>query len=252
MPVTPRFPLTRGAAVDAVVEGNGRGLALPAACTSPLSSGNWIHSHEGRTVEDVDNHTSHSCWWQNVCERTSAFPVGNVVVVEQRPSKLNLCMAFAALTTVAFVMLVMFLLSILVVIIASGRTGGGEGSSSGSAERGKTARDASEGSNSGTRAKRSASCRLRERDGTDESTQTLSIAMRESTTTYCQGLEQATCTLASASSKGAEIVGGRIGEMVGKIGVVADAMVGGNAVLAQLVRVLAARTQGSRRAGNSD
>ncbi|GBG69937.1 hypothetical protein CBR_g4763 [Chara braunii] len=43
--------------------------------------------------------------------------------------------------------------------LASGRTGGGEGSSSGGAKRGRTARDALEGSNSDMRAKRSVSGR---------------------------------------------------------------------------------------------
>ncbi|GBG62733.1 hypothetical protein CBR_g31750 [Chara braunii] len=115
--------------------------------------------------------------------------------------------------------------------------------SSGSGGRGKSARDASDGSDSGTKSKRA---RSRESLGNDDSPQSLSVAMRESTKAYCHGLEQAACTMVSATTKGAEIVGGPIGEMAGKIGAVADAMVGGNEVLAQLVGVLAARSQGSR------
>ncbi|GBG86628.1 hypothetical protein CBR_g41691 [Chara braunii] len=129
--------------------------------------------------------------------------------------------------------------------VASGRNGGGEGSA-GAIGGKRNVRDPSDGSDGGTKTRRTGSGKVRG-NGDDESSSLVSKAMEESTRAYCDGLQQAALTLAKASTKGAEIVGVRIGEMAGKIGAVADAMVGSNDVLSQLVGVLAGRRQGTRR-----
>ncbi|GBG67817.1 hypothetical protein CBR_g938 [Chara braunii] len=79
--------------------------------------------------------------------------------------------------------------------------------------------------------------------GTNDST--LARAIEESTRSYCDGLDKATCTLAKATSD----VGTA---MAAKICDVAEAMRGGNTVLEMLVGVLARRYAGSATGDKSD
>ncbi|GBG81298.1 hypothetical protein CBR_g31973 [Chara braunii] len=125
---------------------------------------------------------------------------------------------------------------------AGGGTSDGQGTSQGA---GTSRRGGTYESESARKTRRTGGGKGRVAGESGSAVSSIAEAMHVSTRTYCEGLDKAldraAGVLTKASTEGANVVAGRIGDMATQIGEVAAAMHKGNAVLQLVVGVMARR-----------